>query len=127
MEVRVDDGYNSLDDVEQQRRRIALAFEKVPSTTQVVIVADWRRTRMMAADASDAVGKMIGGFNTRIERSGVLASHDSPVAVLQYLRVIRETHHPNRKLFHDEHELIAWLSERLNVSEIQRLRVFLAR
>lgn len=127
MEVRIDHGYNSLEDVEQMRRTIASAFGRVPSGKSVVIAADWRRTRMMADDASDAVGKMIGSFNARIERSAILASHDSPVAVLQYLRVIRESQHANRRLFHDAGEAVAWLSELLEGAEVQRLRVFLAR
>ena len=74
MEIRLLHGYNVLADVESMRSRIASAFATIASTEAVVIAADWRFCRLMGVEASDQVGKMIGSFNDRIERSGILAS-----------------------------------------------------
>ena len=127
MEIRIDHGYNSLDDVEDMRAKINRGFQQVGPEQQVVVVADWRHTRLMAAEASDSAGKMIGSFNDRIERSGVVAAGDSPLAVLQFLRVIRESKHPRRKLCNDVQELKQWLGELLTPGEAQRLDEFIAR
>jgi len=127
MEIRIDHGYNSLDDVEDMRAKINRGFQKVGAGQLVVVAADWRYTRLMSADASDATGKMIGSFNDRIERSGVLAAKDSPIEVLQYLRVIRESKHPKRKLMYEHDELRAWLGDLLTPTETRRLGEFMDR
>lgn len=44
---------------------------------------------------------------------------------MQFLRVISETKHPDRRLFYDADEVYAWLAEKLNAEESARLRVFL--
>ncbi len=64
--------------------------------------------------------------NAKVERSAALASREAPVAVLQFVRMIRDTAHPDRKLFHDPSEVTAWLGEVLTSSEAERLRAFLA-
>lgn len=127
MEIRVDGGFNSVDDVEDMRGNITRALATVPADVNVVIAADWRRTKIMASEAADAFGKMIGSFNARIERSGILSSQASPTAVLQFLRVVRESKHPNRRLFDRPSDLTAYLNELLNPDEAERLQVFLAR
>ena len=125
MEIRVAEGYRSLADVDDMRRKIGAAFEAVPAGESVVISADWRHCRLMAAEASDAVGKMMGSFNARIERSGILSAPDSPIAAMQILRVIRESQHPHRRLFYDTLEISSWLGELLTPDETFRLREFL--
>ena len=55
-----------------------------------------------------------------------LAREDAPVAVLQFVRLIRDANLPHRKLFVHAKELYAWLSEVLTPEERARLRVFLA-
>jgi hypothetical protein len=127
MEIRIDRGFHSIDDVEDMRGNIARAFESVGPNVNVVIVADWRRTRLMAGDAADAFGKMIGSFNERIERSGIVSSPNSPTTVLQFLRVIRESKHPNRRLFDQPVELMTYLNALLTPEESERLEQFLAR
>lgn len=127
MEIRVERGFNSIEDVEDMRGNITRAFATIPSDTSVVIAADWRRTKLMASDAADAFGKMIGSFNARIERSGILSSQAPPIAVLQFLRVVRESKHPNRKLFDSLPDLADYLNELLTPAEAERLQVFLAR
>lgn len=127
MEIRIDRGFHSIDDVEDMRRNIARAFESVGPGVNVVVVADWRRTRLMAGDAADAFGKMIGSFNERIERSGIVSSPNSPITVLQFLRVVRESKHPNRRLFDQAGELTTYLNAVLTPEESERLAQFLAR
>jgi hypothetical protein len=127
MEIRVDHGFHSIADVERMDVTIGAAFSKVPANTSVVIAADWRRTQLMADGASDRFGKMIGSYNARIQRSGILANPDSPVSVLQFMRVVRESNHPHRKLFHDVSALVGYLEDLLTPPELARLREFLAR
>jgi hypothetical protein len=127
MEIRVDDGFHAIADVERMDVTIGAALATVPTHVNVVIVADWRRTQLMADGASDRFGKMIGSYNSRIERSGILANPDSPVSVLQFMRVVRESNHPHRKLFHDANLLVRYLEEVLTPPELARLRDFLAR
>lgn len=126
MEIRVDRGFQSIDDVEDMRGNITRAFAALAPNVNVVIAADWRRTRLMAGDAADAFGKMIGSFNARIERSGILSSPESPITVLQFLRVVRESKHPNRRLFERLGDLAAYLGDLLTPEEKERLAVFLA-
>jgi hypothetical protein len=127
MEIRLDRGFQSVADVEDLRESITQAFATVPATVNVVVAADWRRTRLMEGAAADLFGKMIGSFNARIERSGAVSAQGSPIAVLQFLRVIRESKHPNRKLFDRVSDLTAYLGEVLTPEENERLVVFLAR
>jgi hypothetical protein len=126
MEIKNEAGFRSLDDVEAQRMAIAHAFTKVTPGTAVVICADWRRCPLMAAEASDAFGKMIGSFNACIERSGILSASDSPLTVLQFLRITRESQHPKRRVVQELSELEQWLTPCLIAPEIARLRQFLA-
>jgi hypothetical protein len=126
MEIRNEAGFRSLEDVETQRAAIANAFSKVAIGTSVVICADWRRCPLMAPEASNAFAKMIGSFNSRIERSAILSADDSPLNVLQFLRITRESHHPKRRVVQEQSELEEWLTPCLTATEIARLRQFLA-
>jgi hypothetical protein len=126
MEIRVDRGFQSIADVEEMRGNITRAFATIAPDVNVVIAADWRRTRLMDGDAADAFGKMIGFFNARIERSGILSSPESPTTVLQFLRVVRESKHPNRRLFDRLSDLTAYLDDLLTPEEKERLAIFLA-
>ena len=49
------------------------------------------------------------------------------MAVLQFLRVIKDAKLPDRKLFYEPIELTEWLTEVLEPAETQRLREFLVR
>jgi len=125
IEIRADLGYRSAADVdalfEQLRREIA----RLPSDTAHVTVVDWRRCPVMCPEAAARIAHQISTVNARTERSAALASHNAPVAVLQFLRVIREAGLPDRKLFFDHSELTSWLSEVLSPVEQHRLRAFL--
>jgi len=101
MEISVKEGFRSLEDVEKQRARITAALDTIPKEALVVIAADWRQCQLMSPPAANAMGVMIGDFNARIERSAILGSPTSPAAVLQFLRVVRESRHPARRVYEE--------------------------
>lgn len=105
--------------------KIGREMSKVPADERAVIVTDWRRCPVMSADASARIVPMITRTNPRTERSGAIVSRDSPIAVLQFTRIIAESKNPDRRLFHDPDKLIEWLGEVLTPAETARLRAFL--
>src|SRR5262245_29185864 len=111
MEIVVTEGFRSVEDVEAQRRRIDVAFTAAPADRPVIVAADWRACQVMSQPAAAALGAMLATYNARIERSAVLGSHDAPIAVLQFLRVVRETRHPARKVFEERPAMLKWLGE----------------
>jgi hypothetical protein len=125
MEICVRDGFRSVDDVEAQRVLINQALADVPPGQQVVIAADWRKCELMTQPAANAMGPMIGSFNARIERSAILGSPTSPIAVLQFLRVVRETKHPGRRVYEERKGMLTYLGEVLTPPEKDRLAAFL--
>jgi hypothetical protein len=88
-------------------------------------VVDWRRCPLMSPAAATRIGQRIAASNSRTDRSAALASPDAPLAVLQFVRLIREAGNTNRKLFFNEAELESWLAEILTPPETKRLREFL--
>src|SRR5688572_24595125 len=127
LEVRTDRGYHALSDVEAMQQRLMGAFERIPRGQRAVIAADWRRANLMDGEAAQGASVMIASFNDRVERSAILVSSDSPVAVLQFHHLARETHHPHRRVFHFEDQMATWLAELLTPDERKRLAEFLAR
>jgi hypothetical protein len=125
MEICVREGFRSIEDVEKQRGLITRALATVPPTQQVVIAADWRACQLMTQAAANALGPMLGAFNARIERSAILGAATSPVAVLQFLRVVRDTKHPARRVFEDRGATLHYLSDCLSPAERERLGQFL--
>jgi hypothetical protein len=125
MEISVQEGFCSVEDVERQRARITAALDTIPKNQSVVIAADWRRCRLMSQPAANAMGPMIGDFNARIERSAILGSPTSPAAVLQFLRVVRESRHPARRVYEELAPMLTWLGECLTDAERERLIDFI--
>jgi hypothetical protein len=80
----------------------------------------------MESQASERVRERIMMNNARTERSAALASPESPVAVLQFVRLIRESQLPDRKMFYSPSEVVDWLKEVLTPAETERLQQFLA-
>jgi hypothetical protein len=105
---------------------IEAEIAKLPANQLLVTVADWRLCPVMDSVTSQCVLERIAKFNPRTERSAALASQDAPVAVLQFMRLIRESGFPDRKMFFSPSELKAWLSEVLTRAEARRLAQFLA-
>jgi hypothetical protein len=126
LEIRVAAGYRSVEDVDALFAQVGSEIDKFPSGTRHVAVVDWRFCPVMSPAAAEYLTAQMAGKNSRTERSAALARQDSPIAVLQFVRVIREANHPARRLFFEEDEVYSWLSEVLLPAERGRLRAFLS-
>ncbi len=126
LEIRADAGYRTRDEVDALFDMMEREVGKLPPNQRHITVVDWRRCPVMAPEAAERIAARIAATNATTERSAALAKQDAPVAVLQFVRVIREAGLPDRKLFFEERELIAWLGETLTDAELGRLRDFLS-
>jgi hypothetical protein len=118
-------GYRSKADVAVLFKAIGSQLQSVPAGTQVVTVTDWRYCPIMSEDAAEQILASMSKNNPRVLRSGALASQDAPIAVLQFLRLVRQSKHESRRLFFSEAALASWLGEVLNDAEKARLVEFL--
>jgi hypothetical protein len=125
LEIRIDAGYRTADDVDRVFDAIEREVGKLPPATRTAAVADWRHCPVMSTEASARLLERLVRLSPRTERSSALVSTDSPTAVLQFARLIREAGHPDRRMFHDADELYEWLKEILTPAEAARLRLFL--
>lgn len=126
LELRANKGYRTAEDVDAMFVLIDRALSKLPPTVRSANAVDWRLLPLMSGGASTRLFQLMAQYNARVERSAILASREAPTAVMQFLRVIGETKHPDRRLFYDADELHAWLAEILNAEESARLRSFLS-
>jgi hypothetical protein len=126
LEIRAAAGYRTVDDVDALFNSVKALVAKLPPTQRLVAVTDWRFCPIMSGEAAERALARITATNPRTERSGAVASRDSPTAVLQFLRLVRASRHPDRRLFYELTELVAWLGEVLNPVEIARLKKFLS-
>jgi hypothetical protein len=117
--------YKSAAEVAALFKTIGGELARVPSSTQIVTVTDWRYCPVMSSDAAEFALAGMTKNNSRVLRSGALASRGSPIAVLQFLRLVRESRHESRRLFFDEDDLTRWLGEVLTDAEKVRLDEFL--
>jgi hypothetical protein len=124
LEIRVGAGYDTVADVDAMIAKIAREVARL-APQKVVIAADWRPIKLMSAQASERALLMLTTGNPAIERSAILVSDRSPTAVMQFFRLVRESHNENRRLFSEPGELAAWLDEVLSPEEIARLHAFL--
>lgn len=126
LEIRAEAGYKSPADVDALFDVIEAELIKVARPRQVVTVVDWRRCPVMEATAAQRMLERIVAINPRTERSAALATAKAPVAILQFMRLIRESRNPDRRMFLNAPELVTWMDEVLEAEEKQRLRDFLA-
>jgi len=126
LELRAETGFRTAQEVDAIFEVIGRELAKIPAHLRSVNVVDWRRCPIMSADASQHLLTLMGQYNPRVERSATLASRESPTTMLQFIRVVRETKHPERRVFFDEDELREWLTPLLTPAEAARLRAFLA-
>jgi hypothetical protein len=126
LEVRADAGYRSASDVDAIFEAIGREVAKLPPNAPHVTVVDWRHCPLMSPEAAEHMLKKIAGINSNTLRSAALASDDAPLAVLQFVRLIRDAKLPDRKLFTNGDELKRWLAEVLTPGERARLAIFLA-
>lgn len=126
LEVRIGAGYRSSEDVAAIYSDVREALAPLPSSQRLVIVTDWRRCTVMGEGAAEQLVAAIRSINHRIERGGALLPVNSPTAMLQLQRLLRESNNPDRRGFTDPRNLISWLSEVLTPDEIARLHAFVA-
>jgi hypothetical protein len=119
-------GYRSKADVALLFKAIGSQIQAIPASTQIVIVTDWRYCPIMSEDAAEQILASMSKNNPRVLRSGALASRNAPIAVLQFLRLVRQSKHESRRLFFAEDALTSWLGEVLTDAERIRLAEFLS-
>lgn len=124
MEIRIAAAFNTEADVDAQIARFRAAMGTVPADTRVVIVADWRRLPLMSGDVSARAVDLLTTTSERVERSGILCAADSATARMQFVRLVREAEHPDRKVFTSIPELEEWLIPVLTAAETKRLVEF---
>jgi hypothetical protein len=126
LEIRAAAGYRTVQDVDQLFEAIGEQLRKLSGPVRHVTVVDWRCCPLMSPEAAQHIASRIGETNGSTERSAALAASDAPVAVLQFVRVIREAKLDDRKLFFEEQPLLDWLHDCLTSAEFARLKDFLA-
>jgi hypothetical protein len=125
LEVRIAAGYRSVGDVSALFQQVGREVAKLPPGTKHVTVVDWRHCPLMAPEAAEFLISQMVAVNPATERSAAIARQDAPLAVLQFLRLIRDAGSPHRRLFFSEDELCDWLAEVLSPAESARLHAFL--
>jgi hypothetical protein len=126
LEIRAASGYRTAEDVDALFSQFGPQVAKLQPPQRIVVVTDWRFCPIMSADAAERILSRITGTNSGTERSGAVASRESPSAVLQFLRLVRESKHPDRRLFYNAPDLVTWLGEVLSPAEKARLKEFLS-
>lgn len=125
IEIRIEAGYRNLADITDIYAEITRLSGVIPGSRRLVLAIDWRKCFVMAEEAAQQLVTSMRGTNARIERSGALLPAESPVAMLQLNRMLRESQNPARRGFDDPKDLITWLSDVLTPEEVSRLREFL--
>jgi hypothetical protein len=126
MEIRVDDGYRSVRDVDRMISMMRAHMSEMSPGDKYVIAADWRNVRMMAPDTAVRAREMLARSNPRVIRSAILSSPDQSLTNLQVVRLIREAENAGRRHFTSSDEQYRWLAEVLTEAERARLAEFLS-
>lgn len=125
VEARIEAGFRDGAEVDVLFNMMAAEMAKAPAGQRIVTVADWRHCPIMEEKAAERFAQRMSGNNPRIARSAALVSPESPIANLQFARLIRESNFDDRRMFTQAAALIAWLAEVLTPPEQARLRAFL--
>jgi hypothetical protein len=125
LEVDVRAGYHTASDVDALFEQVDHEVAKLPAGQRIVTCADWRHCTVMAPETSARLVKRLGLINARTQRSVAVVRPDSPTAVMQFARLIREARFPDRRVFFGAQEAMEWLGEVLTSEESARLRRFL--
>lgn len=126
MEIRVDDGYRSVRDVDRMIVMMQAHMSAMTPGDKYVIAADWRNVRMMAPETAARAREMLARSNPRVLRSAILSSPDQSLTNLQVVRLIREAESTSRRHFISADDQYLWLAEVLTDPERARLADFLS-
>jgi hypothetical protein len=129
VEIHVDAGYRSPADVDAMIAMLGqtLGAMTAPDEARVIIVADWRRCTILGTGTAERAAVMLAGANPRVLRSSILILPDSATAMMQALRLVKESNNAGRKVFTAPADLIAWNAEIATPAELERLKAFLER
>jgi hypothetical protein len=122
IEIRIED-LETVSEVERVGRQFLTVVAGV-RTRKVVVCADYRQVRLLAARVADAFRDMMATTNPRIERSAMLLPPAS-TQTLQIDRIARETRYAGRRTFREASALERWLAEVLGPAEQRRVHEFL--
>jgi hypothetical protein len=125
LEVRPGAGFRTVAEVDVAFDGADRAIARLPLAVRFVAVIDWRICPLMASEASDRVLERAVMLNARTERSAGLVSSAAATAALQLVRIARESHLPDRRVFDSADRLVSWLDEVITADEGARLRAFL--
>jgi hypothetical protein len=125
LEISVPCGYETPADVDAMFAMVRERVAAMPPHVAHVTIADWRGCKVLPPRAVERVQEMLRNTNPRTERSATLHLRESPTAVMQFFRLVREAEHPARRLFTEPEELVAWVAEVLTPPEVARVRTFL--
>jgi precorrin isomerase len=106
---------------------IGARLTPLPATATVVVAADWRGVHLMRPETALRAHAMLTRVSPRIERSALLVRGNSSTEMLQFVRLVRESHHPSRRIFDAPAPMQGWLAELLTARESARLTAFMSR
>ena len=86
-------------------------------------VVDLLQADVFPVPVAETLIQLLSGVAPQVERTAFLI-RESAVFALQVERVIRNSNHPDRRVFRDPESLQAWLGEVLDVQEQARLARF---
>ena len=125
MEIRVAQGYRSVEDVDEMIAMMVERASALPADQRYVVAADWRHVIVMSPETAARARAMLSKSNARVERSSILTHSDQSLTNLQIQRLVREAENANRRHFVSAREQYLWLSEVLTREESARLAEFL--
>jgi len=111
----------SLEEVHQFVQKHLETMHRIPG--KYVGVVNLLEAYVFPPAVAEGLVKLLSSAASHVERTALLIG-ESAVFGLQVGRVIRDSNNPNRRAFHDPHELIAWLSEVLTPAEAKQLQRF---
>lgn len=109
----------TLDEIAQGDQRMRDLEEEAGG--KVLIAADYRQTKLLNQTEADALLAMFRKHNDNIERSAILVSNESAMAVLQMSRVVKQANLPTRRAFKVAAELVEWLGDAASEAEKEAL------
>jgi hypothetical protein len=108
-----------------EAKLVSLVRRIVKNGRRPVLCTDIRACLVFRPEVSDRIVKLMQNDNPHIERNAFLGQ-TSALLSLQVGRFISESgEHGRRRMFADEYQLMAWLSEVTTIAEQARLRAFL--
>jgi len=111
----------ALDEVQQLVGELQAIIKRL--ARNYVGVVDLLQAEVFPVPVAETLIKLLSGVAPQLDRTAFLI-RDSAVFALQVERVIRNSNHPDRRVFREPGALQEWLGEVLDVQEQARLAQF---